>query len=126
MHLPEAYCLDIERTVDIEEAYELFWEGQILDKRNFECADEDCDIQITAANLDKLRESMKRDPYFTTKNIHSPLCSYNPRNTRPQFSEKVRVKVLLTNLLRFISVPHDQSLTIKSRKKLTWSAHKQV
>ncbi len=82
MRLPLAYSTDLERTIDVEEAYELFWEGYIVAKQNFECADENCNIQITAANLDKLRENMKRDPFYVTKNLHSTFCGFNPQNIK--------------------------------------------
>lgn len=96
MRLPEAYSTDLEKTVDIEEAYELFWEGHILAKQNFECADENCDIQITAANLDKLRENMKRDPFYTTRNPHSPKCGYNPQNVKVPNTPSTRKKGSVT------------------------------
>lgn len=64
MTIEKAFSLEMGEIIDVETAYDLFWAGLITDKRNFECAHVDCDAPITAANLDKLRQDMKVDPYY--------------------------------------------------------------
>ncbi len=121
MRLPVAYSTDIERTVDIEEAYELFWEGHIQAKQNFECADENCDIQITGANLDKMRENMKRDPFYTTRNLHSPLCEFNPQNVQSSTTNSIRKKrsVVKSAAIHFCTIRPKSHYQVKNSTKPT-------
>lgn len=76
MKIEHAYSTDLEEVVDIDTAYELFTAGRIRDKRNFLCLFPDCDGDITAANLDKLRSDMAVDPYFkrVRDETHSRDC----------------------------------------------------
>ena len=64
MKIEHAFSSDLEEIVDIDTAYELFTAGRILDKHNFFCLYPGCAGDITAANLDKLRQDMAVDPYF--------------------------------------------------------------
>lgn len=64
MKIEHAFSDDLNEIVDIDTAYELFTAGRILDKRNFSCLYRDCAGDITAANLDKLRQDMAVDPHF--------------------------------------------------------------
>lgn len=77
MKIDEALSLDCYEVVDAELAYDYYWSesGKIKDKRNFECASERCNAQITCANLDKLRQDMKVDPYFKAVSAHSHECN---------------------------------------------------
>ena len=73
-----AFSLDCNSIVDTDEAYELFWLGVIKNKRNFECIDENCNAQITCANLHKLQKDMGVLPYFKVFGEHSESCSHQP------------------------------------------------
>lgn len=64
MKIEHAFSTDLDESVDIDTAYELFTAGRILDKHNFFCLYPGCTGDITAANLDKLRQDMAVDPYF--------------------------------------------------------------
>jgi hypothetical protein len=64
MKIEHAFSTDLDEIVDIDTAYELFTAGRILDKHNFLCLYPGCPGDITAANLDKLRQDMAVDPHF--------------------------------------------------------------
>ncbi|AFL99271.1 hypothetical protein Desde_0826 [Desulfitobacterium dehalogenans ATCC 51507] len=74
MKIEEAYSYDYMDVVDAEKAYELFWEGVIKDKRNFECPAQNCKAQITCSNIDKQIEEMKNTPHFRVYGEHSDEC----------------------------------------------------
>jgi hypothetical protein len=74
MKIEEAYSLDSEEIIGSELAYDYFWAGIIKSKRNFECPAENCSVQITCANLDKLRQDMKVDPYYKANGEHEIDC----------------------------------------------------
>lgn len=74
MKIEQAYSLDNEETVDAELAYDYYWAGIIKNKKNFECPAGNCTVQITCANLDKIRQDMKVDPYFKTVGEHDSDC----------------------------------------------------
>lgn len=74
MKIEKAYCKDCKEVMDAELAYDYYWNGKIHDKRNFECPSELCDANITCANLDKLRQDMKVDPYYKSVGEHSKDC----------------------------------------------------
>jgi len=74
MKIEQAYSLDSDETVDAELAYDYYWAGIIKNKKNFECPAENCTVPITCANLDKIRQDMKVDPYFKTVGEHEPDC----------------------------------------------------
>jgi hypothetical protein len=76
MKIDQAYSLDAKEVIDPELAYDYFWAGIIKNKRNFVCPANNCSVPITCANLDKLRDDMKVDPYFVTKrdNEHDGEC----------------------------------------------------
>ncbi|WP_342426705.1 hypothetical protein [Paenibacillus sp. FSL L8-0158] len=69
--IPEAYSIEFEEIIDAEKAYELYWDGEISDKRAFECKNENCEAQITCANIDKERVLMKKKPYFLLVGEHT-------------------------------------------------------
>jgi len=72
--IDEAYSLDCEEIVDAEKAHELYWDGKIKDKRNFECLG--CTLKITGANIDKDYSEMKNTPHFRAYGEHDKDCSY--------------------------------------------------
>ena len=76
MKIEHAFSTDFDEVVDIDTAYELFTAGRILDKHNFSCLYPDCAGDITAANLDKLRQDMVVDPYFRrVGDEHTAACN---------------------------------------------------
>lgn len=74
MKIEQAYSLDSNETVDAELAYDYYWAGIIKNKKNFECPANNCSVPITCANLDKIRQDMKVDPYFKAVGEHYPDC----------------------------------------------------
>lgn len=72
--IEEAYSIEYDEVIDVEKAYELYWDDQIEDKRAFECPK--CSLQITAANIDKVRVEMKNTPHFKAYGEHESSCSY--------------------------------------------------
>ncbi|WP_324172031.1 hypothetical protein [Sulfurimonas sp.] len=74
MKIEQAYCTDINEIVNTEDAYDFYWAGIIKDKKNFECPSSNCEASITCANIYKLRQDMKVDPYFKVTSKHNPEC----------------------------------------------------
>jgi hypothetical protein len=75
MKIEHAFSTDLDEVVDIDTAYELFTAGRILDKHNFSCLYPGCAGDITAANLDKLRQDMAVDPHFRrVGDEHTAAC----------------------------------------------------
>ncbi len=72
--IEEAHSLEYGEVIDVEKAYELYWDGLIQDKRAFECPG--CSRKITAAGIDKDRTEMKNTPHFRAYGIHNLGCSY--------------------------------------------------
>jgi hypothetical protein len=64
MKIEQAYSLDAKVSVDAELAYDYYWAGIIKNKQNLECPANNCTAPITCANLDKIRQDMKVDPYL--------------------------------------------------------------
>ncbi|WP_019243362.1 MULTISPECIES: hypothetical protein [Bacillus] len=87
--IEEAYSKEYNEIIDVEKAYELYWDGLITDKRAFECPK--CSLKITAANIDKVRVEMKNTPHFKAYGEHELGCSYqlealNKRNTKSEIT----------------------------------------
>lgn len=72
MSIEKAYSIEANDIIDAEEAYELYWNGTINDKKAFLCVY--CDASITCANLDKKRAEMKNLPHFRCRGIHGDEC----------------------------------------------------
>lgn len=75
MKLEQAYNLELGKNMTAEEADKLFSSGTITSKHFFECPEDNCNAQVTCANLDRPRRLRKRDPYFKFVSEHSPGCS---------------------------------------------------
>ena len=71
MSIEQAYSIEANDIIDAEEAYELYWNGIINDKKAFLCIY--CDAAITCANLDKKRAEMKNIPHFKCRG-HADEC----------------------------------------------------
>lgn len=82
MKIDKALSLDCYEVVDAEQAYDYYWSdsGKIKDKRNFECASEQCNARITCANLYRLRQDMIYNLYFKAISDHSNECDLHRRN----------------------------------------------
>lgn len=72
MSIEKAYSIEANDIIDAEEAYELYWNGIINDKKAFSCIY--CDAPITCANLDKKRVEMKNLPHFRCCGSHGEEC----------------------------------------------------
>lgn len=80
MKIDEAYSIEMERVLDAEEAYEMYWDNNgITDQRNFICTDPKCNASITCANLYKKRTEMKKAPYFILVGTHADGCNSGNR-----------------------------------------------
>ena len=74
MKVSEAYSLEYNEIIDAEEAYELYSDGVITDKKGFICTGNACEAQITCANIDKEKENMKQFPHFRLYGEHTDSC----------------------------------------------------
>lgn len=72
--IPLAQSLELNKIVDAAEAESAFEQGYIRSKRLFECIDDNCNAQITCANLDKAPKNRKKEPHFRYVGDHSDLC----------------------------------------------------
>lgn len=72
MSIEKAYSIEANDIIDAEEAYELYWNGIINDKKAFSCIY--CNAPITCANLDKKRAEMKNLPHFRCRGSHEDEC----------------------------------------------------
>ena len=69
-----AKSLEIERIITTAEADRERELGNIKSKYAFECIDDDCDAQITCANLLKEISKRKKEPYYIYVGDHSAAC----------------------------------------------------
>ena len=74
MRLEKAYSIDLTREVTPVEADTRFQQGNINSKFNFLCPDENCDAQVTCANLDRPKHLRKREPYYKVVGEHNTDC----------------------------------------------------
>lgn len=72
--IKEARSIELDRIVDPELAYDLFWADQISDKTQFACLGEGCGAQTTCANIDRPRHEMKQSPHFRVIGNHVSGC----------------------------------------------------
>ncbi|WP_152391839.1 hypothetical protein [Paenibacillus guangzhouensis] len=109
--IPEAYSIEFEDIIDAEKAYELYWDGEISDKRAFECKNENCEALITCANIDKERVLMKKKPYFLLVGEHTctPVSKIE--------ENKVLVSDEHAESRKYIDDGNDILLTIEERKE---------
>lgn len=109
--IPEAYSIELEEIIDAEKAYELYWDGEISDKRAFECKNDNCEAQITCANIDKERFLMRKRPYFLRVGEHT--CTL--------LNEIEKKKVFISNenaeSSKYIDDENDVLLTTTERKE---------
>lgn len=83
----EAYCVELGKVIDIEEAQDAFFEQSMPRKRfTFLCSDEACRSlpvkpEIVGVNYDK--DTCKIAPHFRRhkKHIHAPSCQWGQYNT---------------------------------------------
>ncbi len=77
MSIEEAYSLEIDQVIDAEIAYDLYWSGKLKDKQNFICAGDNCQAQITCANMETPEQNLKQVPHFRmpSSQVHSKDCS---------------------------------------------------
>lgn len=77
MRIPVAYSTECDEVIGAELAYDYFWAGIIKDKRAFECPGDNCNLQVTCANLDKLLNDMKQKPHYRGgSREHDPECTF--------------------------------------------------
>ena len=72
-----AYSEEIDDIIDAIEANELWIEGILINKKAFECIDENCNARITCKNMDTFAHGRKMIPHFiysSQENMHSDIC----------------------------------------------------
>lgn len=74
MKLEQARSLELGKDITAEEADKLFSTGMLTSKHLFECPEQNCNAQVTCANLDRPKSLRKRDPYFKFVSEHSSGC----------------------------------------------------
>lgn len=80
-----AYSLAYGQIIDAEKAYDLYQVRIIQNKRAFECPNENCDAQVTCANIDRTIQS-KNSVHYRAYGNHSLNCSYHENNLKRKFS----------------------------------------
>lgn len=90
MSLDIAYSLEIDEYIDPDKAHDLYWKGDIKNKKKFICPGTNCYAQITCANIDKDYQSMKVNPHFKIYGNHHKDCEIY--NKKP-----LKYKYILTN-----------------------------
>ncbi|MBU2788415.1 hypothetical protein HFQ13_09420 [Acidithiobacillus sp. VAN18-1] len=77
MRIDLAYCEELDKVVDIEEAREAFFEQEEYDKFHFLCSDKDCkEVRVTGVNHNKSPESDRifKTPHFRELDKHADTC----------------------------------------------------
>lgn len=74
MSLDVAYSIEARDYLDPDRAYDLYWSGNITDKKKFICPGTGCMAQVTCANLDEDIQDMKVVPHFRVYGDHSRDC----------------------------------------------------
>ncbi|MCP3942583.1 MAG: hypothetical protein GY710_14000 [Desulfobacteraceae bacterium] len=93
MKIEKAYSLDCNEVIDAELAYDYYWNEKISNPQNFECPSADCSTSITCANLYKLRQNMKVDPYYKAIGEHSKDCTLEKDITNKRKKAAAQSKV---------------------------------
>lgn len=87
MKLEKAYSIEIKRKITAEEADILYDKNFVKSKYAFKCPEDNCEAQVTCANLDRPKKLRKRDPYFKAIDQHNDECSIGKAikdKTRPE------------------------------------------
>lgn len=74
MPLDIAYSLELEDFVDADKAYEFYWSGLITNKKAFICPGDNCQAQVTCANIDEETQNMRVVPHFRIYGEHGEKC----------------------------------------------------
>lgn len=74
-----AYSIDLDDFVDPDMAYDSFWSDLITSKSAFKCPNENCNADITCANIEKVKQDMKQVPHFRGYH-HIESCQYDSKN----------------------------------------------
>lgn len=117
--IPEAYSNEYEDIIDAEKAYELYWDGEITDKRKFQCKNDNCYAQITCANIDKERVLMKKKPYFLLVGKHSCVLDSDLEELNVLNSDELAIEGRYIDDEKDILISSEERKGRESRKKLT-------
>ncbi len=74
MKLEKAYSVDLKINMTASEADIHHNEGKISSKFAFTCPDDNCEAQVTCANLDRPKAKRKVEPYYKVIEEHSEQC----------------------------------------------------
>lgn len=123
MKIHLAYCVELEKTVNIQEACQEFFAQEEHLKFQFYCSDPKCRdarVRVTAVNYNKLPEEEKiiQSPHFRKLNEHLPGCYWveleealHEESHKEHTSKKHRINSKLTHLItRFIPTSPEDKL----------------
>lgn len=74
--LQHAFSEELNDVISVDEAYDLFWQGKLTDKRKFQCPGNNCDAKITCACMDTTELKLKQTPNFRVYGGHAQNCEY--------------------------------------------------
>jgi|GEM_PF-1212588 len=76
----DAYSIGIDKVIDAEKAYELFWEDIINDVHAFTCSVEGCEARFTLSSVNKERRLLRQIPHFRCYGTHKKDCPNDEKN----------------------------------------------
>lgn len=88
--LQYAFSEELNEVVSVDEAYDLFWQGKLTDKRRFSCPGNNCSAQVTCACMDTKELELKQSPNFRVYSEHDPNCEYLSFLERDEYSTSSR------------------------------------
>jgi len=74
MKLEKALAEELGKRITAQEADMQYEDGKITSKFKFQCPDDNCNAQVTCANLNRPKHKRKRDPYYKVVGDHSAEC----------------------------------------------------
>lgn len=83
MRIEKAFCVELDRIVDIEQAREAYFAQNPQKRFTFLCSDEQCrssnpgiGVRVSGVNYDKLPavDEIFKTPHFRQLDVHSPSC----------------------------------------------------
>ncbi|MFA6197223.1 MAG: hypothetical protein WC656_11345 [Sulfurimonas sp.] len=97
MGLEEAYSIERNEIIDAERAYDLYWSGQLSDKKAFQCPDEKCNAHVTCACMDIVEQNLKQVPHFRIISEHSSECTLFDDENKIEYSTENPTNIIGIN-----------------------------
>jgi hypothetical protein len=73
--LPFAYSEEYQDIISADDAYDLHWQGIILNQHAFKCPGQNCHAPVVLANMNKQEDELLQTPHFRCM-AHNPKCEY--------------------------------------------------